>query len=103
MPRHGSRLLACLALAVALFLAQAGALLHASSHVDDPTDRSGIHAQLCSQCLSFSAVLSMAAGPGTPFALPNLLLTVLAGAALLSLVTREAPGAFRSRAPPRPR
>lgn len=99
--RRKLRPLPCLLLAIALFVAQVGALLHATSHVDPRQDGTRVHVQLCSQCLSFSSVLSMAGTPSAPFVLPGVSAAVLALAAILSLVDRSAPNAFRSRAPPR--
>jgi hypothetical protein len=93
--------LPCLALAIALLLAQVGALLHALSHADVAQDDAGIHAELCGQCLTFSTVLSMAGAPGGPSLLPDLATAVLAIGAIISLVGRAAPQAFRARAPPR--
>ena len=92
-----------IALAAALLFAQVGALLHASSHVDDPQDRSGIHAQLCAQCLSFSTVLATAGSSATPFALPVIADGVPPVAAILASAGRPTPAPYQSRAPPRRR
>jgi len=99
--RRTHRPVPCLVLALALLLAQVGALLHATSHVDARQDSTRVHVQLCGQCLSFSTMLSMAGAPGALFALPGVCVAVLALAAILSLVDRATPSAFRSRAPPR--
>lgn len=88
-------------LAIALVLAQAGALLHAASHDGPGQGGPGIHAQLCGQCLSFSTVLAVAGGPDTPLAAPACIGPVPAGAGLVSLVDRGTPNSFRPRAPPR--
>ena len=88
-------------LAIALVLAQVGALLHASSHDDTSQGGTGIHAQLCGQCLSFSTVLAVAGSHGAPLAPLDCIGTLPAGVALVSLVDRETPNPFRSRAPPR--
>jgi len=99
--RPTRRPLPCLVLAIALLLAQVGALLHAASHVDGRQDSTRIHVQLCGQCLSFSTVLSMAGTPSALFALPDVSAAVLVLASILSLVERATPAAFRPRAPPR--
>lgn len=88
-------------LAIALVLAQAGALLHAASHDGTAQGGTGIHAQLCGQCLSFSTVLAMAGSPGTALAPPACIGPVPAGAVLVSLVDHSTPNSFRPRAPPR--
>lgn len=94
----------CLVLAFALLLAQAGALLHASGHADAPRDRSGVHAQLCVQCLSYSGVFSLAGGSPRPsLALPRIGATVLPLPVILLVADRATARAFRSRAPPRAR
>ena len=90
-------------LAIALLLAQVGALLHAASHDGPRPGHAGIHAQLCGQCLSFSTVLSVAGGPGAGSVLPEYVVASPAGTAPPALADRRAPSAFRSRAPPRAR
>lgn len=99
--RRTRRLLPCFALGLALLLAQAGALLHATSHVGDRQDHSGLHSQLCDACLSFSTIFAMAGGPGTAPVLPPAIFAFLAVFAIVSLIERTVPRAFRSRAPPR--
>lgn len=83
-----------------LLLAQAGALLHSSSHAGDPQNHSGLHAQLCDACLSFSTIFSMSGGPGTLPLLPPAVAAFLVVFSLCSLIERRTPRAFRSRAPP---
>lgn len=99
--RRASRLLSCIALGLALSLAQAGALSHSTDHAGAPQDPSGLHSQLCDACLSFSTIFSMAGGPGTAPVLPAPVVAFLVVAAFVSLVERSVPRAFRSRAPPR--
>jgi hypothetical protein len=99
--RRTHRLYPFLALALALLIAQAGALVHATSHLKQ--DAGGLHSQLCGQCLSYSTMFAMAGGAGTAPPLPVLAKTLLASAAIVSLIDRSVPRAFRSRAPPRPR
>ena len=91
------RLLPCIALGLALFVAQTGALLHSASHAGEPQNHSGLHSQLCDACLSFS----MAGGPGTMSVLPSAVVAFLVVSAIVSLVERAVPRAFQSRAPPR--
>jgi|SRR5687767_3796288 hypothetical protein len=91
-----------LVLAFALLFAQAGALLHASSHTAEKRDTAGLHT-LCTQCLSFSTVLSIAPGAGAT-TLPLALFAIFVACALVAPVTTRRPTlAFRSRAPPSPR
>jgi hypothetical protein len=101
LSRSTPRLLPCIALGLALFLAQAAALLHSSGHAG-PAQQPGLHSQLCDACLSFSTIFSMAGGPGTMPVLPPPVLAYLVDVADASLVDRAIPRAFRSRAPPRP-
>jgi len=98
--RPTSRLLPCLALGLALLLAQAGALLHGSGHASDPQNHPGLHTQLCDACLSFSTIFSMSGGPGTLPLLPPAVAAFLVAISIVSLIGRRAPRAFRSRAPP---
>ena len=101
MSRCTPRLLPCIALGLALFLAQAAALIHSADHAA-PAQHSGLHSQLCDACLSFSTIFSMAGGPGTMPVLPPLVFAYLVDVADSSLVDRAIPRAFHSRAPPRP-
>jgi hypothetical protein len=99
--RRTPRLLPCIALGLALFLAQIGALLHSPSHFGATQDRPGLHSQPCGVCLSFSTIFSMAGGPGTMSLLPPAVVAFLVVSAIVSLVERAVPRAFQSRAPPR--
>ena len=63
--RRTTKLLSCIALGLALLVAQTGALRHTTSHSGEPQDPSGLHSQLCEACVSFSTIFSMAGGPGT--------------------------------------
>ena len=99
--RRTTKLLSCIALGLALLVAQAGALLHSTSHSGEPQDQSGLHSQLCEACVSFSTIFSMAGGPGTMPVLPAPVVAFLVVPAILSLIERAVPSAFRSRAPPR--
>ena len=76
MSRCTPRLLPCIALGLALFLAQAAALIHSTDHAA-PAQHSGLHSQLCDACLSFSTIFSMAGGPGTMPVLPPPVLAYL--------------------------
>jgi hypothetical protein len=102
LSRRTPRLLPCLALGLALILAQAGALQHSSSHGSAAPDHPGLHAQLCDACLSFSTIFSMAGGPGAAHLLPDLIVAFMLVAAFVSLIERRALRPFQSRAPPRP-
>ena len=92
-----------LALALALLIAQAGALLHASSHVVDGREGSGAPTQLCSQCLSYSTIFSMASGTTIVAATLALVFVFVATTIVAPLTGQSAARAFRSRAPPRNR
>jgi hypothetical protein len=98
--RRTPKLLSCIALGLALLVAQTGALLHTTSHTGEPQDQSGLHSQLCEACVSFSTIFSMAGGLGTTPVLPAPVVAFLIAPAILSLVERAVPSAFRSRAPP---
>lgn len=101
LSRRTPRLLPCIALGLALILAQAGALFHSSSHGGATPDHPGLHSQLCDACLSFSTIFSMSGGPGTAHVLPNPVIAFTLVAAIVSLVERQALRPFQSRAPPR--
>jgi hypothetical protein len=91
-----------LVLAFALLFAQAGALLHVSSHAVEKRDTAALHT-LCTQCLSFSTVLSIVPGSDAP-TLPLALFAISLASALVAPLAARGPAlAFRSRAPPSPR
>lgn len=100
LSRRTPRLLPCIALGLALFLAQAAALIHSTDHAGS-AQQSGLHSQLCDACLSFSTIFSMAGGPGGAPVLPAIVVAFPVDVADASLVDRSTPRAFRSRAPPR--
>jgi hypothetical protein len=97
--RSTAKLLPCIALGLALFLAQTAALVHSTDHAG-AAQPSGLHSQLCDACLSFSTIFSTA-GPGGSPVLPALVVAFPIDGADASLVDRATPRAFRSRAPPR--
>ena len=99
--RRTPRPFPCIALGLALFLAQVGALQHSTSHLGTLQDHPGLHSQLCGDCVSFSTIFSMAGGPGTMSVLPPAIVAFLVVSAIVSLIERAVPRAFRSRAPPR--
>jgi hypothetical protein len=99
--RRTPKLLSCIALGLALLVAQTGALLHTTNHTGEPQDQSGLHSQLCEACVSFSTIFSIAGGPGTAPVLPAPIVAFLVVTAIPSLVERSVPSAFHSRAPPR--
>ena len=92
-----------LVLAFAMLFAQAGALLHASSHVAEKRDTTGLHSQLCNQCLSFSTVFALASGGAAVFAALEHSVETYVSAASAPLTGQRPASAFRSRAPPAPR
>jgi hypothetical protein len=93
------------AVAVALLIAQLGAVVHAYTHlraIPDRADSAGTRVQLCADCLSFAPLLApaQAAEPAAlvlPATVP--LISLCAGG---SLVDRAIAHFFQSRAPPRP-
>jgi hypothetical protein len=90
-------------LAFALLFAQAGALLHASSHAAEKRDTTGLHTQLCGQCLSFSTVFALASG-GAAIVMPLAhAVASYVSVAVAPLTGQRPAAAFRSRAPPAPR
>ena len=100
LSRRTPRLLPCIALGLALFLAQSAALVHSTDHAGS-AQQPGLHSQLCDACLSFSTIFSMAGGPGASPVLPALVVAFPIDVADASLVDRATPRAFHSRAPPR--
>ena len=102
MNRSSRRLIVHLALAIALVLAQAGALLHLTSHGKASHGNGATHAQLCGQCMGSSTVLGAAGVPGA--SLPAALLPESSPASTASEPTcaTASCSAFRSRAPPIP-
>jgi hypothetical protein len=100
--RRSSRLIVHLVLAIALVLAQAGALLHLTSHGKAAHGNGATHAQLCGQCIGSSTVLGAAGVPGA--ALPAAFLSASSPASTESKFSCPTASfrAFRSRAPPIP-
>jgi len=92
-----------LVLAFALLFAQAGALLHASSHAAEQRDTSGLHTQLCGQCLSYSTLFAFASGGPSVSVPPALYALGVASSLAAPLIERRPAPAFRARAPPLPR
>jgi hypothetical protein len=90
-------------LAFALLFAQAGALLHATSHAAEKRDTTGLHSQLCNQCLSFSTVFALASGGAAVIAPIEHTFAIYVSAAPAPLTGQRPASAFRSRAPPAPR
>jgi hypothetical protein len=99
--RRTPGLLPSIALGLALFVAQTGAVLHASSHAGSAQQHPGLHSQLCDACLSFSTIFSMAGGHGSAPVLPAAIVAFHRDLGRASLVDQAVPRAFRSRAPPR--
>jgi len=88
------------ALALALLMAQAGALLHAASHEGNAHHGGLPHAQVCGQCLSFSTVLSVAGGSGIRPVLPAASCEALIKSADTGFLSSATPRPFWSRGPP---
>ena len=100
--RHGFRV--ALIAALALIVAQMGAMAHAYTHmpgsaVSSQQSTLGIH-DLCKDCLNFAPLLSATGAPAAlPFALP-LACSAAPQAQIACLVELKFRLAFRSRAPP---
>jgi len=92
-----------LVVAFALLFAQAGALLHASSHLAERRDSTGLHTQLCGQCLSFSTLFAFASGGPSISIPPALYARGVASSLAAPLIQQRPAPAFRARAPPLPR
>jgi hypothetical protein len=92
-----------LVFAFALLFAQAGALLHASSHAAGQRDTSGLHTQLCGQCLSYSTLFAFASGGPSVAVPPALYALGVASSLAVPLIQQRPSPAFRARAPPLPR
>jgi hypothetical protein len=88
------------ALALALLVAQAGALVHAASHEGNAHHGGLPHAQVCGQCLSFSTVLSVAGGSGIRPVLPVASCAALIKSADTGFHSASTPRPFWSRGPP---
>jgi hypothetical protein len=87
-------------LSLALFFAQLGMVVHASSHLNSDPHATPTQAQLCGECASFSPVQNLVGGaPTVALELPVSRDAAFADAAVASVPCR-AFSAFRSRAPP---
>ena len=87
---------------VALWLAQALAIAHASRHAAaDPPAVPADHAQLCTDCASMLPVLAVAGGLGAALALVGPAQHALRATVEIRVVATAPHRAFRSRAPPR--
>jgi hypothetical protein len=90
-------------LAMALLCAQWGAQAHAYSHL--ASSAAAIHeldakGRLCSDCLSFAPLLATAAGSALPSVHLPQGVDPTPDRVSQSLISRDFPAAFRSRAPP---
>ncbi|MEO8016918.1 MAG: DUF2946 family protein [Pseudomonadota bacterium] len=87
-------------LSLALLFAQAGMVVHASTHLKADPHAAPTPSQLCGECLSFAPMQNMVGGA------PTVVLTVQVSAdraverITFVSVPRRAFSAFRSRAPP---
>ena len=93
--------------AVALLIAQLGAMAHAYSHTaataPASTHQSNPSHDFCGDCLSFAPLLSAAGTPAAPSVVAPQGRSLAAIAGSRSLVDLPLTLAFRSRAPPLPR
>jgi hypothetical protein len=102
--KHRLRLRFAVIAALALVIAQLGAMAHAYTHVpqtraDSAQQTPSVH-DFCSDCLNFAPLLAAAGAPAAlPFALPQGC-CVAPQSQLSSLLDRKLLLAFRSRAPP---
>lgn len=87
-------------LSLALFIAQLGMVVHASSHLNSDPHATPTQAQLCGECASFSPMQNMVGGaPTVSLELPVSHDDAFVDAAVAA-VPHRAFSAFRSRAPP---
>jgi hypothetical protein len=87
-------------LSLALFVAQLGMVVHASSHLNSDPHATPTQSQLCGECASFSPMQNMVGGASTlALDVPVSRDAAFAAAAVVS-VPHRAFSAFRSRAPP---
>ncbi|MGB8694925.1 MAG: hypothetical protein WCD08_15570 [Steroidobacteraceae bacterium] len=92
-----------LMLAMALLCAQWAAQAHAYSHLSSPavaTHQLDLKGKLCSDCLSFAPLLSTATGSSFPSVPAPQGIDPAPVSVSYSLIGRDFPAAFRSRAPP---
>jgi hypothetical protein len=87
-------------LSLALFIAQLGMVVHASSHLDAEPHATPTQSQLCGECASFSPMQNMVGGaPTLALEVPVFHDTAFVDADA-AFVPHRAFSAFRSRAPP---
>ncbi|MDP9014043.1 MAG: hypothetical protein M3O41_15575 [Pseudomonadota bacterium] len=104
LPRHFELRVAFIT-AIALLIAQLGAMAHAYSH-DSMLGSMSTHQSApsshdtCNDCLAFAPLLSAAGGPTTLHCIHRPCRSLAARAGNRSLVDRSLTLAFRSRAPP---
>ena len=92
-----------LTLAMALLFAQWAAQAHAYSHLTSKTvatHQLDLKGQLCSDCLSFAPLLSAAPASLLPSVPAPQGVDPAPDSVSFSLISRDFPAAFRSRAPP---
>ena len=90
-------------LALALLVAQTGAVMHAYSHLRASGESRGVPAtstQFCLDCLSFAPLLAAAGGTSQPLTVARTQIATTYRTLVAPLVGFSPQHAFRSRAPP---
>jgi hypothetical protein len=87
-------------LSLALLFAQFGMLAHASTHLRADPHAAPSAAQLCGECLSFSPLQNIVAGPPTALLIVKPPIDRIYEGEAVAAVLPRAFSAFRSRAPP---
>jgi hypothetical protein len=89
-------------LALALLVAQTGAVMHAYSHLRASGESPGVPAstQFCLDCLSFAPLLAAAGGTSQPLTVARAQIATTYRTLVAPLVGFSPQHAFRSRAPP---
>jgi len=102
LTRSPRRISAFAALALTLLLAQIGALAHGYSHLRVKTDLTGTGTtgQICTECLSFTPLLSAVGGSTPVVVFHPQCVNEAPQAAIIPWTNRRPACAFRSRAPP---
>ena len=87
-------------LSLALFFAQLGMVVHASTHLRTDPHATPTQSQLCGQCLSFATMQNMVGGGPTVVLAAKISPDRAPDCVAISSVPHRAFSAFRSRAPP---
>ena len=87
-------------LSLALFFAQLGMVVHASTHLNADPHATPTQQQLCGECLSFASMQNMVGGSPTVILAVHVSPDRAVDSVAIVSVPHRAFSAFRSRAPP---